>query len=110
MSVEDVIISAIHHKVSLEVIYKGHKRWISPVRIGWKTTDKDGLHKNVFCYQFGGYSSRGLMPNGSMENYRCWSLDDIQSAVPIQSGWHGSYGWSKEPSNCIDDVIAGPPA
>lgn len=109
MTVEDVIIAAIRQKVSLEVVYKNHARHISPVRIGWKTTDKEGLHKNLLCYQFGGYSSRGLKPLGSPDNYRCWHLDDISSAVPIDSTWHGAYGWPRERSNCVDDVIAGPP-
>jgi len=108
MSVEQVLISAIREKISLEVTYKGRSRLISPIRFGWKTTEKHGLHKNLMCYQFGGYSSSGLKPNGSMDNYRCWNLEDITSAVPIQADWHGGYGWPKEPSNCIDNVIAGP--
>ena len=64
MSVEQVLISAIRNRISLEVSYKGHARLIAPVRLGWKTTDKEGLHKNLMCYQFGGYSSRGLKPDG----------------------------------------------
>ena len=109
MSIEQVLISAINNKSSLEVFYKGHLRRISPVRFGRKTTEKDGLHKNLMCYQFSGYSSRGLKPDGSMENYRCWNLEDITTALPIEAPWHGGYGWPKEGSTCIDDVIAGPP-
>lgn len=110
MSVEQVLISAIQNRSSLAVNYKGNQRLISPIRLGWKTTEKEGLHKNLMCYQFGGYSSQGLKPAGSMDNYRCWNLEDISSAVPIQAEWHGGYAWPKERSNCIDNVIAGPPA
>jgi hypothetical protein len=108
MTVEQALISAINHQVSVQVDHQGHSKWISPVRLGWKTTKKDGLHKNLFCYQFGGYSSRGLKPDGSMDNYRCWNLDDVTSVLPINAAWHGGYGFPKEPSDCIDDVIAGP--
>jgi hypothetical protein len=110
MSVEQVIIAAIRDKISLEVNYKNHSRLISPIRLGWKTTEEEGLHKNVFCYQFDGYSSSGLRPNVSPENYRCWNLSDIYSAVPVRAPWYGSEGWPRERSSCIDDVIAGPPA
>ena len=109
MTVEQVLLSAINNKTSLEVIYQNQTRLIAPIRYGWKTTEKEGLHKNLMCYQFGGYSSRGLGPDGSMQNYRCWNLEDISSAVPIEAPWHGGYGWPKERSSCIDDVIAGPP-
>lgn len=109
MTVEQVLVSAIENHISLEVVYNKESRLISPVRIGWKTTKKEGLHKNLFCYQFGGYSSRGLAPDGSMENYRCWNLQGIASANPIEAKWHGGYGFPKEPSNCIDRLIAGPP-
>jgi hypothetical protein len=108
MAVEDVIIAAIRDKSSLEVMYRGFARLVSPIRFGWKTTEKDGRHKNLFCYQFGGYSSRGLGPEGSAENYRCWNMDEINAAVAIQTAPHGNYEWTTQPSNCIDDAIIGP--
>jgi hypothetical protein len=109
MSVEEVIISAVNNKISLQLDYDHHMRLISPCRYGWKTTEEDGLHKILFCYQFGGYNSKGLKPDGSMENFRCWKLDKIYSAVPIKDPWSCPQAWPEERSRSIDDVIAGPP-
>jgi hypothetical protein len=65
-------------------------------------------HVNVFVYQFGGYSERGLAPDGSPENFRCWNLEDIYSAEIIPAaGWHtGRTSWIGKESGCIDDPIA----
>ena len=106
MTLEQVLISAIHDKTSLEVMYQGFARIVCPCRLGWKTTEKDGFHKNFFCYQIGGYSKSGLKPDGSMDNFRCWNLDEIRSALPVNAPWFCPPVWPKEPSQCIDDVIA----
>ena len=108
MSIEQVLISAINNKSSLEVFYKGHLRRISPVRFGRKTTEKDGLHKNLMCYQFSGYSSRGLKPDGSMENYRCWNLEDITTALLNHSAGWGIHDWSMS-ARAIVLLIRRPP-
>src|SRR5580704_6733091 len=109
MSAEDVIASAINLKICLNVTYQGHTRLVAPIRLGWKTTDEDGPHKNFFCYQLGGYSSKGLKPDGSIDNYRCWKLSDITSALPTKDHWREGTAWHTQRSKCIDDVIAGPP-
>jgi len=106
MSLEQVLLSAIRDKTSLEVMYQGVARVICPWRLGWKTTEKSGPHKNLLCYQIGGYSASGLKPHGSMENFRCWNLDEIRSALPVSTPWYFPQTWPKEPSTCIDDVIA----
>ena len=108
MSVGQVFISAINNSISLEVNYDHHLRLVSPIRYGWKTTRKEGRHRKLFCYQFGGYSSKPLRPEGSKENYRCWNLEKIYSAVPVKDEWRSATGWSTHKSYCIDEVIAGP--
>jgi hypothetical protein len=109
MTVEEALISAINSKVSLAVDYDHHIRLISPIRFGWKTTDEKGLHKNLFCYQFAGYSTRPSRLEGSEANYRCWNADMIYSALPIKDPWRPAAGWFKRKSHCIDEVIAGAP-
>jgi len=109
MTVEDVIVAAIRRGLSLEVIYDGYARLVSPIRYGWKETEKEGMHKNLFCYQFGGYSSRGLGPDGSMQNYRCWNLENISGASVVEIPTHSGLKWTSEPSTCIDRVIVGLP-
>jgi len=108
MSIEQVIISAIKNNTSLEVVYKNSSRKISPIRFGWKTTEGEGTHKNIFCYQSGGYSSKPLEPDGSMDNFRCWNLEKISSAVPVNDKWRSAKDWTMHKSECIDEVIAGP--
>jgi hypothetical protein len=106
MNAEQVLMSAIDNKISLEVMYQGHARIVCPCRLGWKTTEKNGLHKNFFCYQIGGYSRSGLKPDGSVDNFRCWNLEEIRSALPVNAPWYCPQAWLKGPSQCIDDVIA----
>jgi hypothetical protein len=109
MTLVDIIISAIHKKVSLQIVHQAYTKLVSPVRIGWKTTKKQGRHMNVLVYQFGGYSAHGLQADGSMDNYRCLDVSEITSALAIGGPWHGGYGLPTERSACVDDVIAGPP-
>jgi hypothetical protein len=106
MTVEQALVLAINSKSSIEVQYDGHIRHVSPIRFGWKTTEDEGLHKNLFCYQFGGYSSRGLSPDGSEDNFRCWKLEDITYVAVIPGIWHGAYALPRERSTCIDTTIA----
>jgi len=108
MSTQASLASAINAHVSVEVVHKGHNKLISPIRMGWKTTKDKGKHLNLFCYQFGGYSSRGLEPHGSKANFRCWEVKDISSVLPINAPWHGTYSFGMKRSECIDDVISGP--
>lgn len=110
MTAESVLISAINNHIAVEVNYKNHIRQVWPIRYGWKNTEKKGQHKNLFCYQIGGYSSKPLKPLGSHENYRCWNVEDICSAVPIRAQWYSPVDWSTHASRCIDQVMAGPPA
>lgn len=106
MTIEQTIVSAIRSKKPLEVIHQNHRKLVCPFRIGWKETEDKGIYKNVLVYQFGGYSSKGLEPDGSMDNFRCWNLDDIRSATPIDTEWHHPRGWSTMRSTCVDQVIA----
>lgn len=124
MSTQQIIISAIQQRAGLNVNYKGTLRSVCPHRIGWKRAQprspkakkplhllKDSRkyenHINVFVYQFGGYSSRGLAPDGSADNWRCWDLEDIYSAtvIPIDR-WHTGAVAGANFSACIDDIVA----
>lgn len=106
MSIEQTFISAIRSKTSLEVTWKDSSRIVCPYRIGWKTTTKKGQHENVLVYQIGGHSERGLEPRGSTRNFRCWNLDDINSAHPVDAAWYVPSVFSQKHSECVDEVIA----
>jgi hypothetical protein len=120
--VKDTIVAAIRQRTGLFVNYCNTERYVCPHRIGVKravprpkkprTFQQDqrkyGNHINVFVYQYGGYSSRGLAQDGSPENWRCWALEDIYAATIVSvDRWHTSTAWGTKYSACIDDVIAG---
>jgi hypothetical protein len=47
MTREEIIISAIHKNVSPQIGHQAYTELISPVPIGWKTTDKKVRPRNV---------------------------------------------------------------
>ena len=107
-SAEELLITAIKSQFSLAVDYDHQIALIWPIRYGWKTTNEKGRHKNLFCYQFGGRSSKPLRGKGSAANYRCWNVDMIHSVLPINDAWRPPAGWSTRKSQCIEEVIVGP--
>src|SRR5215467_219209 len=106
MTTEELLLEAIQNKKALAIDYNDHIRLVAPIRYGWKTTERKGRHKNLFCYQFGGHNPRPLGPEGSIANYRCWNADMIRSALPIRDPWRASVDWSSRRSQCIEEVIA----
>src|SRR6185295_17613612 len=106
MSVEALVISAIKNKISLEVEYQGQLRQICPYRLGWRiAAGSREKFKVVFVYQIGGYSRRGLEPDGSVANLRCWNLAAITLAVPIQESWRHPNAWMVGGFETNDEAI-----
>jgi len=62
MTIEQILISAINNKVSLAVDYDHHIRLISPVRYGWKTTDKKVYINICFVINSEGRAHTRLLP------------------------------------------------
>ena len=109
MGVYEVLYEAITKHHSLRVMYKGHERLISPHKLGTKQeTGEDGKpypHRNVFVYQFGGYSSKIIKPDGSKDNWRCWYVEDITGiSVLAEERWHTSHEYAAGVNHCIDSI------
>ena len=78
--------------------YRGGPRELCPHVLGTK-----GGRRNALCYQFAGYSERGLGPDGSAANWRCMHIDDLEE-VSIQAGpWHTAPDHTR-PATCVDEI------
>src|ERR1700736_5270779 len=53
--------------------------------IPWVKSSENDL--NLLYYQYEGYSSRGLQPEGSSGNWRCNRISDIATAKIINAAW-----------------------
>jgi hypothetical protein len=56
---------------------------------------------NVLYYQYEGYSSRGLQPEGSSGNWRCNRIADIATAEIIDAAWRQPIQKPKTRGNCV---------
>jgi hypothetical protein len=95
MSVYDKIRNAIAHKTAIRVVFKGNARDVCPHVIG----HKNGSEK-VLAYQFAGYSSSGLPPEGE---WRCMFVKDISDASDIDGTWRTGTEHSQA-QTCVDEV------
>jgi len=55
---------------------------------------------NLLYYQYEGYSSRGLQPEGSSGNWRCNRISDIATA-DISAAWRQPIQKPKTRGNCV---------
>lgn len=97
MSVETIILIAIRQKRRVLVVRDGRERVICPYRIGWSNEN----NHNVLHYQIEGYSSRGLSPNGSSDNWRCHPLESFTAAAIIEGDFVGPTVKPKNRGQCI---------
>jgi predicted DNA-binding transcriptional regulator YafY len=74
--------------------YKDEVREVCPYILG----HKEGK-ETVLAYQFAGGSSR----RGSVPNWRCFYLSDVESAAIRKGPWHGSAAHRKT-QRCVDLV------
>jgi hypothetical protein len=100
--VRDTFIRAINEKRPLRVMREGHERFICPYRIGRSSKQE----YNVLHYQYGGYSQRGLGPDGSSSNWRCHHLDSFSEAEIIDAPWRGPTVKPKTRGACVVDADA----
>ncbi|HVH80189.1 MAG TPA: hypothetical protein VM782_12410 [Stellaceae bacterium] len=75
--------------------YEGRPRALSPIILG----HKDGQEK-ALTYQFGGYSSKGLPPEGQ---WRCLFLSKVTN-VRLRDGPQLAGDSHKQPQGCVDIV------
>ena len=99
-SVYEIVATAISNKQPLAVEYDGKpERLICPHVLG---RSKTGLPQ-ALCYQFDGYSSSGLSPDGSPDNWRCVCLDKVTRARFIEGTWHTAPNHSR-PQTCVKAI------
>jgi hypothetical protein len=92
------IRQALLHNQHVLATYNGHYREMCPHVLG----TKNGRQQALF-YQFGGTSSSGLAPAGSMDNWRCVFIDQLRD-VSVRDGiWHTAPNHSR-PQTCVDSV------
>ena len=96
----ETIREAIEQKCSVEAMYQGHRREMSPHVLGYK----DG-REHALLYQYGGTSSSGLAPVGSGKNWRCLFVDQL-SDVKLIDGVFETAPNHSQPQTCVDVRIA----
>lgn len=107
MTQAEIIAQAIRERRSLVVTINGRRWTVAPIQLGWKTTEEEGRHMRLLCYDVGEYSPMGLRPPGSLENHRCWKVDEVTSLAPSKVPWRGGFGLPK-PGTCLDEVVVAP--
>lgn len=98
MTLDETIRAAITNKSAMTLTRSQDRafRLVCPHAYGFS----DAGELNVFCYQYGGYSSQPLAEVGSPKNWRCYCVKDIVSAELIDDEWHTAYGQTR-PSSCV---------
>ena len=89
-----LIRKAIAEKRCLEAAYDGHRRQLCPHVLGTKHGGQ-----RLLCFQFGGGSSRGLVPGG---DWRCFSLAGLSEVAPLDGPWRTRP--HSQPQTCVDEV------
>jgi uncharacterized protein len=85
---------AILNRMQVVMRYKGELREICPYVLGHKNG-----RETLLAYQFGGASRR----SGSIPNWRCFDLAEVQSPALRQGPWHGSAA-HRTKQRCVDVI------
>jgi len=101
MNVYDILRWAIIQMKPCRISKHGEpERFVCPIRIGLSSRGD----RNVLYYQFGGYSSRGLQPDGSDRNWRCNHVADIATAEILNGPWHEPLNKPKTRGPCVKEI------
>lgn len=99
MGTYDLIRSAAVNLDSISARFEGHVRLFSPHVLGTKKGES-----RVLGYQFGGTSHRGLGPQGSLMNWRCFPIDKLTDVALIAGTWRSPSRFGTDHEHCIDEV------
>ena len=94
----ELVKFAIQNKKIVRGTYRQRERVMCPHVLGTKY----GRQQALF-YQFDGYSSSGLHPDGSGVNWRCMFLDELGDISLEDGAWHTAPNHSR-PQTCVDDI------
>lgn len=97
MSVLDLIVQAIQHRLIVTAMYQGYQRIMCPHVIGYKNGEL-----NALFFQFAGGSKSGLPPGGQ---WRCVRVAELSQVSIAPGEWHTGLSHPK-PQTCVDEVIA----
>lgn len=95
----ETIKNAIKNKKIIKARYGGYEREMCPHVIG---TNKEGKEQALF-YQFGGYSSKGMITSDSNANWRCISTDGLENIRVEDGTWHTGSNHSTE-QTCVANI------
>ena len=85
MAIYQILKEALLARKPVAIIREGTERHVCPHVIGIKHSKDGASYANVLLYQFGGYSEKGLGPDGSDKNWRCVAVYGIEKAWIIGS-------------------------
>ena len=103
MNVYETLRAGILGKKPCKISRPGEaERKVCPYLIGKSRKDE----AYVLCYQYGGYSSRGLQEEGSSENWRCSRVSVIASAEIVDEPWRQPIQKPKSRGTCVVVVDA----
>lgn len=88
MSIEAIVVAAIHHRAPLRFSYEGDER---PDRLGHPHALFLEVNGGVACvdvWQVGGFTRSGTLPT-----WRTFFLDKILAAEPVESTFELAPGW-----------------
>ena len=103
MTIYDTIVRGISTKTALTVVRKqdGRERYVCPHLLGYSNA---GI-LNLFCYQYGGYSSQPLEINASPANWRCYCVEDLLSVSLTDDDWQTYAQVSLGSNKCVVKVL-----
>ena len=97
-AVYGLVRDAVLNRRTVTAVYQGHYREMCPHTIGWT----NGNERALF-YQFGGSSSSGLQPDGSLQNWRCINLAELSDVRVTNGEWHTATNHSRK-QTCVKVV------
>ena len=85
---------AIEQRRQVEALFEGRPRRFCPHAIGSRAGEQRAL-----VFQVGGYSSRGLPPEG---DWRCLAIDRLTEVTLRDGPWHSRA--HSQPQHCINEI------
>lgn len=95
----NLVRQAIVEKRCIRATYDGFVRLMAPHTLGYAKTGAE----QALCYQYGGESKSGLMPDGHPKNWRCIPLAGLTNVSLVDGPWHTAPNHSR-PQTCVADV------
>ena len=93
------VYKAVESRRPISAAYHDHPRLFCPHRLGRNSKGE----WRVLCYQYGGESESGLGRPGSLSNWRCIALEELNKVKLLRGPWRTAPNHSR-PAHCIVEV------